>query len=128
MTTTVTIRVTFEDVWWDADVPDAEPNEVGGWADPKWPHEVQAMPAGICGNAVAPWKAENIPAEWTLTLAVLEAWEFLSDFEGGIWDYSESEPSDTWAEHDGERIRVSRRLTAHVYGPGVEAVFAKLDA
>jgi hypothetical protein len=125
--TTVTITATFDDVWWDDDVPDAEPNEVGGWADPNRPHEVQDMPASICGDAVAPWKAANVPAEWTLRLPVDEAVEFLADFEGGIWDFSESEPSDTWAYHDGERIRVSRRLTAHVDGPGTEAVFNKLD-
>lgn len=86
--------------------PADDPIERHGWVDPR-----------------NPWGSFEQEEPNSVTLPLMEAAEFLSDFPGGIWGYSESE-----SEQD-IRSGEWKSVTAHIIGPeGAEPlIFAILD-
>lgn len=105
---TIKMTATYDTVEWEDGCE--EPITTGGYTDPSnpWGGWKNEMPDDIHGEAAKAWATENVE---TVTFNnLLEAAEFVADFPGGVWDYSECE-----AEQD-YRTGVSTRVTLHVDG------------
>ncbi len=101
-------RATFSETEWEDDEPDTEPIITHGFTDPNnpWGGLDAEMPEDCCGEDAARFIEENADVVEFETLE--EAVEFMADFPGGIWDYSESESEQDY------RTGVYREVTLHV--------------
>jgi hypothetical protein len=112
---TIQMTATYDTVEWEDG--SEEPITTHGFTDPSnpwggWKYE---LPDGVVGETAKAWMAENVE---TLTFNnLLEAAQFVADFTGGVWDYSECEPDQDY------RTGISTRVTLHVHGHE-QAVFA----
>lgn len=144
LATPVTIRATFSSYFWPeecehcgAEITDEDRNVLGAYECPECEHVgTNTNPANEpierhgWVDPRNPWgsleqESEDRSCEPdSVTLPLMEAAEFLSDFPGGVWDYSESE-----SEQD---IRTGewKSVTAHIIAPkGAEPlIFAIMDA
>src|SRR5688572_2919136 len=84
----VLLRATYESIEWDDRYDD--PQETRGYTNPRnpWYGFKDEVPEGLVGPAFTAWRDKN--AE-TLTLTLWEAAEFVANFPGGVWDYTEGE-------------------------------------
>jgi hypothetical protein len=87
----IRMRATFGTTVWESPEPDTEPTVGHGFTDPNnpWGGLRAEMPEGICGDLAAKWIDQN--AETVEFTSLEEAAEFVADFPGGVWDYSDSE-------------------------------------
>lgn len=109
LSTPLRIRATFDAYSWPDDETD-DPDERRGWVDPSnpWGSFEQDTDDDSCEPAA-------------VYLPFAEAVEFLSEFPGGIWGYSESESEQSF------RTGEWKSVTAHVDDDVSEILFAALD-
>lgn len=110
---TITMAATYETVQWEEECE--EPDVERGYTDPSnpWGGWRYAMPESMHGEAARAWIAEN--AETVTFHTLQEAAQFVADFPGGVWAYSEC-----WPEQDTGAYTT---VTLHVDGFR-DAVFA----
>jgi hypothetical protein len=91
MAITITMSATFETVEYDDH--DDGPLYGGGYTSPTnpWGGFKYNLPDGCHGEAAEAWMAENVE---TVTFdSIEEAAQFVADFPGGVWQYSQGTPS-----------------------------------
>lgn len=114
---TIEMTATYDEVWFEEGEED--PHELGGFTDPHNPWGGFRTELPAAENPGPEWYAENVT---TVSFAgVEEAAEFVVDFPGGVWNYSESE--------SGQDVRTGHWLsvTLHVGGDEEAAVFARAE-
>lgn len=115
----VTMRATYERLWWESDEPDTEPDTERGYTDPcnPWGGLRAEVDPALCGEEFGEWRDAN--ADLIEFDNMWDAAEFVVDFPGGVWDYREGEYS---SGTDGVEMSVTLHVNEHE-----EAVFAIAD-
>lgn len=104
----ITMTATYSDTEWESDEPDTDPTITSGFTDPRnpWGGFHSEVPEGLVGEAFTEWCKDNV--ERLEFDDVNEAAEFIAEFPGGVWDWSESEPDLNY------RTGVYTEVTLHV--------------
>lgn len=121
---TITMTATYDDVWWDGDDDDEDPQERGGYTDPRNPwggfrQEMPSTPGDAGYSTWEAWMGDNV--ETVSFDNVEEAAQFVIDFPGGVWDLRDGEPEMDYKT--GHTISV----TLHVDRGDMPAVFAQVE-
>jgi hypothetical protein len=91
----IKVTAVYETYFWE-NPEDEWPIETSGYTDPMnpWGGFKTETPPGLVGAEFSRWRDENVTTVEFDT--GWEAAEFILDFSGGVWDYSESESEEDY--------------------------------